>query len=122
VGHVAKGTVLKLLIDLGDACVTYHDEHVRGLTSKRIQCDEIWSFVGKKDRTIPEEKRNTGEIGSVWTWTALDAETKLIAAYSVGNRDAACAFEFMKDLAPRLATRVQLTTDGHKAYHAYPVG
>lgn len=111
----AKGTVLKLLVDLGEACAAYHNEHVRGLTSRRVQCDEIWSFVAMKDKNVLPDEVGTG-VGSVWTWTALDADTKLIAAYHIGTRDAGCAYEFMTDLAGRLATRVQLTTDGHKAY------
>jgi IS1 family transposase len=112
---VAKGTVLKLLADLGLACLEYHDAHVRNLRSQRIQCDEIWSFIGAKDKNVLPDETGFGR-GSVWTWTALDPETKLIASYHVGTRDAGCAYEFMTDLASRLAHRVQLTTDGHKAY------
>jgi IS1 family transposase len=112
---VAKGTVLKLLADLGMACREYHDAHVRNLRSQRIQCDEIWSFVGAKDKNVLPDEEGFGR-GSIWTWTALDADTKLMAAYHVGTRDAGCAFEFMTDLASRLAHRVQLTTDGHKVY------
>ncbi|HSY24955.1 MAG TPA: IS1 family transposase [Polyangiaceae bacterium] len=111
----AKGTVLKLLVDLGTACRAYHDANVRGLTCKRVQCDEIWSFVGAKDKNVLPDEQRYG-IGSIWTWTALDADTKLIAAYHVGTRDAGCAYEFMTDLASRIATRIQLTTDGHRAY------
>jgi IS1 family transposase len=112
----AKGTVLKLLADLGTACREYHDANVRGLHCRRIQCDEIWSFVGCKDKNVLPDEQGQFGIGSVWTWTALDSETKLIAGYHVGTRDATCAYEFMTDLASRLASRVQLTTDGHKAY------
>ncbi len=112
---VAKGTVLKLLADLGEACRAYHDVNVRGLKSQRIQCDEIWSFVGTKDKNVLPDEVGTG-IGSIWTWTAIDADLKLIAAYHVGTRDAGCAYEFMQDLAPRLDSRVQLTTDGLKLY------
>jgi IS1 family transposase len=111
----AKGTVLKLLADLGTACREYHDAHVRGLRAKRVQCDEIWSFCGAKDKNVLPDEQGFGR-GSIWTWTALDAETKLIAAYHVGTRDAGCAWEFMQDLASRIVTRIQLTTDGHKAY------
>jgi IS1 family transposase len=111
----AKGTVLKLLADLGAACREYHDANVRGLRCKRLQCDEIWSFCGAKDKNVLPDEQGFGR-GSVWTWTALDADTKLIAGYHVGTRDAGCAYEFMQDLAPRLVGRVQLTTDGHKAY------
>lgn len=112
---VAKGTVLKLLADLGMACREYHDAHVRNLRSQRIQCDEIWSFVGAKDKNVLPDEEGFGK-GSIWTWTAIDADTKLMAAYHVGTRDAGCAYEFMSDLASRLAHRVQLTTDGHKVY------
>jgi IS1 family transposase len=112
----AKGTVLKLLVELGEACAAYHNVNVRNVNAKRVQCDEIWSFVAKKDRALPEESRGTGDVGSVWTWTALDSDSKLIVGYHVGTRDAACAYEFMTDLAGRLSSRVQLTTDGHKAY------
>ena len=112
---VAKGTVLKLLADLGMACRAHHDAHVRGLKSQRVQCDEIWSFCGAKDKNVLPDEQGFGR-GSIWTWTAIDADSKLIAAYHVGTRDAACAYEFMTDLASRLTYRVQLTTDGHKAY------
>ncbi len=113
---VAKGTVLKLLADLGRACRDFHDANVRGLTSKRVQCDEIWAFCGAKDKNVPAAKKGQPGIGSIWTWTAIDADSKLIAGYHVGTRDAGCAYEFMTDLASRLSNRVQLTTDGHKAY------
>ena len=113
---VAKGTVLKLLADLGGACREFHDANVRGLKCQRVQCDEIWSFVGAKDKNVLPDEQGKYGIGSVWTWTAIDADTKLIAGYHVGTRDAGCAFEFMSDLAARIETRVQLTTDGLKAY------
>lgn len=111
----AKGTVLKLLADLGAACLRYHDEYVCGLKTRRVQCDEIWAFVGAKDKNVLEDEKGTG-LGSVWTWTALDADSKLIVSYLVGGRDAGYAHEFMQDVSSRLACRVQLTTDGHKAY------
>ncbi|MBI5282317.1 MAG: DDE-type integrase/transposase/recombinase [Candidatus Solibacter usitatus] len=113
---VAKNTVAKLLVELGAACAVYQDGAMRNLKLKGFQCNEIWSFVGAKDRNVPTEKRGEFGIGSVWTWTAIDAETKLVPSWLVGTRDAGCATEFMKDLAERLANRVQLTTDGHKAY------
>lgn len=113
---VAKGTVLKLLADLGKACRAYHDAHVRGLRCQRVQADEIWAFVGCKDKNLTEDERGVYGVGSVWTWTALDADTKLMVGYHVGTRDAGCAFEFMTDVASRIDTRIQLTTDGHKAY------
>jgi IS1 family transposase len=112
---VAKGTVLKLLVDLGAACRAYHDANVRGLRCKRLQCDEIWAFCGAKDKNVLPDEQGYGR-GSVWTWTAIDADSKLMAAYHVGTRDAGCAYEFMQDLASRLIGRVQLTTDGLKAY------
>lgn len=112
----AKGTVLKLLADLGLACARYHDEHVRNLPCKRIQCDEIWAFCYAKDKNVPASMRGQPGVGSIWTWTALCADTKLMASFRLGTRDATCAREFMLDLADRLASRVQLTTDGHKAY------
>ena len=114
---VAKNTVVKLLMDLGAACTRYQDEHLRNLSCKRLQCDEIWSFVGGKDKNISQEQKAAG-LGSIWTWTALDADTKLIATWVVGGRDAGTAYEFMQDVASRLRNRVQLTTDGHKPYLA----
>jgi len=112
---IAKGTVLSLLADLGSVCAAYHDEHVRNVAAKRIQCDEIWSFCYGKEKNVSEEQRAKG-AGSLWTWTGLDADSKLIVSYLCGGRDADYAMEFMKDVASRLATRVQITTDGHRAY------
>lgn len=112
-------TVTKLLVDVGTACQAYHDEHVRDLNSKRIQCDEIWSFVYAKRKNAPEAMRaagDAGDAGDVWTWTANDADSKLTVSWLVGGRDAGYAHEFMQDVASRLANRVQLTTDGHKPY------
>ena len=111
----SKGAVLKLLADLGTVCAAYHDEHVRNVQARRIQCDEIWSFCYGKDRNISDEQKADG-AGSLWTWTALDADSKLIVSYLCGGRDASWGLSFMEDLASRLATRVQITTDGHKAY------
>jgi IS1 family transposase len=112
---VSKPTVLKLLADLGKACYAHHDEHVRGLTSKRVQCDEIWSFVGAKKKNTREERIADG-WGEVWTWTALDADTKLMVSYLVGQRGAKWANVFMEDVASRIDSRIQITTDGHRAY------
>ena len=112
---VAKNTIVKLLVELGDACTRYQDEHLRNLPCKRLQCDEIWAFVGGKDKNLSQQKREAG-LGSVWTWTAIDADTKLIASWLVSTRDAGAAYEFMQDVAGRLRNRVQLTTDGHKPY------
>lgn len=113
---VAKGTVLKLLVDLGTACREYQDRTLRNLTCKKIQCDEIWSFCYAKEKNLPEELKGKLGFGDVWTWTAIDADTKLIASYLVGGRSANYARKFIEDLASRLAHRVQLTTDGYKAY------
>jgi IS1 family transposase len=112
----SKVTVLRLLADLGTACAEYQDEVLRNLPCKRVQCDEIWSFVAMKEKNIPAERRRAPGIGSIWTWTAICADTKLVPAWHVGTRDAGCAYEFITDLPPRLRSRVQLTTDGHKAY------
>lgn len=112
---VAKNTIVKLLLDLGAACTRYQDETLRNLPCKRLQCDEIWSFVGGKDKNLSAEQKAAG-LGSIWTWTAIDADTKLIASWLVGSRDAESAYEFMQDVAGRLRGRVQLTTDGHRPY------
>lgn len=112
----SKNTVLKLLADVGEACAKYQDEIHRNLKLKRIECDEIWSFVGMKQKNVPKEQQGEFGIGDVYTWTAIDAETKLIPCWHVGTRDADSAYAFIHDLASRLENRVQLTTDGHKAY------
>jgi IS1 family transposase len=112
---VAVNTVVKLLGDAGRACSEYQDNAFRGLTCKRVQCDEVWSFVGSKEKNTSEEMKSKG-WGDCWTWTALDADTKLIPCWYVGTRDAGAAYHFMHDLASRLANRVQLTTDGHRPY------
>jgi IS1 family transposase len=113
---VAKTTVLRLLVALGQACSEYQDRTLRGLSCKRVQCDEIWSFCYAKDKNVPSSMREPGVTGSIWTWTAIDADSKLIITYHIGTRDAGCARHFMRDVAARLANRVQLTTDGHHAY------
>jgi len=113
---VSINTVTKLLADAGEACEAFHDETVRGVKSKRIQCDEIWSFVYGKAKNVAGAKAAPEGAGDCWTWTALDADTKLMVSWVVGGRDAAYADAFMQDVASRLANRVQLTTDGHKAY------
>lgn len=112
----AKNTVAKLLVDLGRACADYQDKALQGVTSKRVQCDEVWSFVGCKQKKLPREQRRQLGRGDVWTWTALDADTKLMICWHVGHRDVPAAREFISDLASRLANRVQLTTDGHTVY------
>jgi IS1 family transposase len=110
----ARMTVEKLLRDLGAACRLFQRETLVNLSCKRVQCDEIWSFVGAKDKNVPVEK--AGEYGSIWTWTAIDADTKLCLSWLVGTRDAGTAYEFMSDVASRLRNRIQLTTDGNAAY------
>jgi IS1 family transposase len=112
---VAKNTVAKLLVDLGAACTRYQDEVLRNLPCKRLQCDEIWSFVGGKDKNLSQEKLEQG-LGSVWTWTAICADTKLCVSWLVGSRDAGSAYTFMMDVASRLRSRVQLTTDAYRPY------
>lgn len=113
---VSINTVTKVLVDAGTVCSKFHDETVRGVKSKRIQCDEIWSFCYVKEKNVASAIATPEEAGDVWTWTALDADSKLILSYLVGGRDAGYATEFMQDVADRLAGRVQLTTDGHRAY------
>jgi len=113
---VSKNTVTKLLIDAGVASADYHHRVMRGLTCKRIQCDEIWSFCYSKAKNVPESHKDEFGYGDVWTWVALDADTKLVPAYTVGNRDSGVAWAFMSDLAKRLKHRVQLTTDGNRMY------
>lgn len=110
----SKNTVVKLLVDLGTVCSVYQDRVMRDLPCEPIQCDEIWSFVYSKAKNVPEHKR--GEAGDVWTWVAIDADTKLVPSYRVGGRDFGEAREFIADLAKRLHGRVQLTTDGHRPY------
>lgn len=113
---VSINTVSGLLEDAGEACMAFHDENVRGVKSKRIQCDEIWSFVYAKKKSVPTAKAAPEGAGDAWTWTALDADSKLIVSFLVGNRDVECGHAFMQDVADRLANRVQLTTDAHKVY------
>ena len=113
---VAKNTAVKLLVDLGNACAEYQDGEMQNLSCKRIQCDEIWSFCYAKAKNVPEEHRGEFGYGDVWTWTALDADTKLVPSWLVGERTVEDATAFISDLASRLANRVQLTTDGHRPY------
>ena len=112
----SKDAVLKLVADAGTACLEYQREHLRNLPCKRIQCDEIWSFVYSKAKNVPAEFQGQFGYGDVWTWTAIDADTKLVPCWYVGTRGAQAATTFMRDLASRLANRVQLTTDGHRVY------
>ena len=112
----SKNTIVKLLEDAGEAFSDYQDRTLRGLTSKRIQVDEIWAFVYAKAKNVAEAKAAPEGAGDCWTWMAIDADTKLIPSFYVGNRDAAAAQHFIGDLALRLKNRVQLTSDGHKPY------
>jgi len=109
-------TVSKLLVDVGRACAIFHHDKVVDVNAQTIQCDEIWSFVYSKDKNVDRNKKNVHGAGDAWTWTAIDADTKLAISYFVGSRDANSANEFMHDVASRLRNRVQLTTDGHTAY------
>lgn len=113
---VAKNTVTKLLVELGAACTVFMDGAMRNLPCHRIQCDEIWSFVYAKEKNVTKKIAEARIAGSVWTWTAIDADSKLIPCWLIGRRDGGCATEFMQDLAGRLANRVQLTSDGLKVY------
>lgn len=108
-------TVLRLLRDLGCAAAAYHNAHVRNLRVRRVQADEIWAFVYGKDKNLAMEQVQAG-AGSVWTWTALDADSKQIISYTLGDRGADTALAFMRDVASRISNRIQLTTDGHKVY------
>lgn len=113
---VSINTVTKLLIDAGTACSEYQDKHLRELSCRRIQCDEIWSFCYAKEKNVPEDFKGVPGYGDVWTWTAICADSKLIPSWKVGSRDAETAREFIDDLSSRLLNRIQLTTDGHKVY------
>jgi IS1 family transposase len=112
---IARNTITKLLVDLGEACMQYHDAHVRNVRVRRLQCDEIWANVGAKQKNVSAEKKEIG-WGDVWTWVGIDADTKLVVSYLVGGRGAVWAKDFMEDAASRIRGRVQITTDGHKAY------
>jgi IS1 family transposase len=113
---VSINTVSKLLVEAGEACAAYHDETVRDVEAQQVQCDEIWSFCYANERNVSAAKAAPEGAGGVWTWTAIDRNSKMILAFEVGDRSATTAREFMFDLAGRLANRVQLTTDGHGAY------
>jgi IS1 family transposase len=111
-----KNTIARLLVDAGVACAAYQDRVLRNLPCKRVQADEIWSFVYTKAGNLPRAKNAPRDAGDVWTWIALDAETKLIATFYIGDRSYGSAYAFINDLKERLANRIQLTTDGHRAY------
>jgi len=112
---IARNTITKLLVDLGEACMAYHDAHVRNVRVRRLQCDEIWAYVGAKAKNVSAEMKGIG-WGDIWTWVGIDADTKLVVSYLVGGRGAIWAKDFMEDCASRIHGRVQVTTDGHKAY------
>ncbi len=113
---VSFNTVAKLLIDAGKVCADLYDERVRNVKASKVQCDEIWSFTAAKQKNVATMKAPVEGAGDTWTWTALDSDSKLIISWLVGGRDSEYAIAFMDDLRSRLANRVQLTTDGHKAY------
>ncbi|MBS1911713.1 MAG: DDE-type integrase/transposase/recombinase [Bacteroidetes bacterium] len=113
---VAKNTIQRLVLDLGECCMQFHDEAVRGVSSKHIQCDELWAFCGMKERNVPAEKKGVLGYGDVWTWTCLDSDSKLMVSWLIGRRDMECARAFVKDLASRLTTRPQISTDGLGLY------
>ncbi len=119
VADVSINTVTRYLVLAGKACTEFHDATVRNVKAQRVQCDEIWSFVGMKEKAAKakaSKDNRPANVGDVWTWTAIDADSKLIVSWLLGDRGAGCAWEFMTDVADRLANRVQLTTDAHKAY------
>ncbi len=113
---VAKGTILRLLANVGEACARYQADTIRHVNARRVQVDEIWSFVGAKQKNVTTENASHGAVGDVWTFVAIDADTKLVLSWLVGLRDAGCATDFLQDVSGRLANRIQLTTDGHKMY------
>lgn len=116
IADVSINTVSKLLVDMGTACQAFHDQYARNLPTRKVQCDEIWSFVYAKEKNLPEDLRGKYGLGSIWTWVALDSDSKFAISWLVGNRDAEYACMFMRDVASRLKYRVQLTTDGWKPY------
>jgi IS1 family transposase len=114
---VAKGTVLKLLVDLGSVCAKYQHDNLRNLNCKLIQCDEIWSFCYAREKNIPEDKQGQFGYGDVWTFVAIDADTKLVITWFIGRRDTEDAEDFAWDIKRRMSNRIQLSTDGHHIYH-----
>jgi hypothetical protein len=113
---IAKNTIQRITGELGEACLAFQDKMLRNITSKRIQCDEVWCFCYAKDKNPPDSMRGKPGVGSMWTWMAIDADSKLIVSWRLGARDAADAQRFMADVAERLANRIQLTTDGDRVY------
>jgi IS1 family transposase len=115
IADVSINTVTKLLVDVGYACMNFHNEMVKDLKCQRVQADEIWSFIGSKEKNTTPESKEEGN-GDVWTWVGIDADTKLVVSWFVGNRSAESASKFMNDMASRIVTSMQLTTDGHVPY------
>jgi IS1 family transposase len=113
---VVKNTVIKLLCEVGEACSNYQEEHMRNLRCKRVQCDEIWAFCYAKEKNVPADKKGQLGYGDIYTWTGMCADSKLMISWMVGRRDAQTAHLFMSDLAGRLTSRIQLTTDGLHVY------
>jgi len=113
----AKGPVIRLVRDVGKVCAEYPDNNLRNLSCQRIECDDIWSFCYAKAKNVPRDKQNQFGYGDVWTFVALDSDTKLVLSWLVGLRELECAYEFAKDIKERLSSRVQLTTDGHRMYY-----
>lgn len=112
----SKNTIAKLLVTAGQACMAYQDRVLVNLKCRKIQVDELWAFVGAKEKNVPAERKGDGTIGDIWTWVAIDAESKLVPAWYIGDRDSQAAMFFMDNLAKRLANRVQLTSDGYRPY------
>lgn len=112
----SKNTIAKLLVTAGQACMAYQDRALVNLKCRKIQVDELWAFVGAKEKNVPAERKGDGTMGDIWTWVAIDADSKLVPAWYIGDRDSQAAMFFMDNLAKRLANRVQLTSDGHKPY------
>lgn len=115
---IARNTISRLALSAGAVCAKFQDKALRNLRATKVQCDEIWQYIYCKDANVPEAMKDQFGVGSVWTWTAIDADSKLICSWMVGTRDGESAYMFMQDLAGRLSNRVQLTTDGHVAYLA----
>lgn len=113
---VSVNTVAKMLVEAGEACAAYHDETVRDVPARKVQCDEIWSFCYEKEKSSARAKSTLRGAGDVWTWTATESDHKMILSWEVGDRSGQTAIEFIDDLRARLANRMQLTTYGQKAY------
>lgn len=113
---IAKTTILRLIVQFGEVCQKFHDEHVKGLASRRIQMDELWAFIGAKGKNASAEKKAAMQWGDAWTWTCIDADSKLMVTWLIGPRHAGTAQKIMHDVAWRMTHRIQLTTDGLHAY------